>query len=1604
MASRSVAPGAALLRASRVFSIPPPLHQLTDPLSTTGRHTSDTATLPIPTHLAITTPQSSLAMGDWGLKRPLPLRSTTKSSTPLIRIAAMDTFEHITEFASAADHALSLRKWQEMGIPLSTPVPRKDTNFKNPDGSGKSVFEDEIDSTYRPQTAQKPGADAGDARWKFSGPWLAGQSNGEFNAYVQKEVRKRKLEFQNFLKKECALQMTRNLHAKGAENGIEEASPIVNPEDITEEQLRDYVKELRQDRLSLFTKIRNFLDLPPSPSKKFGPLELSMHMFDEEKSDLPQSQSPYAESGPPKTHPSAGLAYSRTASTIFNHPEFGPQRTATPIQARIVMPKGSGTGNFNPALGVGGFVTDVPIDDSSFNTKSPAIGSKPTTLQEGLFHFETEKEGGSKVYVQPKYATVDPKGRVVLRVAGADREAVAIKEGKGHELAALPVPAPTAIRPGGLTKNLRFDLEREMSPGGQLAPELPQDRLYYGFFWEFEICLVATWFANDDADNMRSLHFTEYWLSTTVADMSVSTSPTGNREAHIRSDNLSSLRQPAKKGRKPKWTPSRERAVGRLYLFSTLPTEDIVQVLEDKEEKWKPAEVSVIHKMNERVMGLEDGKAQRKFRRELVHSPTVELDGHLGSNMVAPPEYLSATIQAPDLTASNNLEDLPLDTFSETPIQDILAEAQDRPQRFPLISSHPQQDFGAGPAGISVEEFLEELVLPESWNNYQWSWQDESHSSGIYEARSTVRGVSVDSSLRRRLSKYSSLYVQAISRIVKVHSVAESSAVPSIAPAAWMSIASHDRPTSQAATIRPGIKHTSNNSRNLTIILSGAFLKLDHSKLWVSEKGLVTERAMIINPLTSLFSVDIQFVDMFRNTALHLLAARDAPFDTLFEVLKGGVDGNAKNTSGQSFLHLLSRGAVRDLANDQLYLNFVLRTLDSFNVKFSDCDVLGRSFFHRLSQAANTSINRLLTFGVHFLRAMPARDVAGWDVTHDPEIETQLQLNHGFYRFRSTRWAGRCIYEKNTLVGTSLPSIVEDHGPQTSFRPTSELMKMWLSGIPKSDNDQTISDLLPRIDDQNSRTTDGEAPLPTRITGAKGGLLFEHARLLETATIAMDEPTIEDSGGRNGLQCVAEVSLVIALKDPCSANNPRKRRARDSLSIPNVAAAHKDSQPKPMQFRYELVWNLINVGVDLNNYDRHGNTVLMAFIIHIFDGEDDKNLTKIFQALIQSGANVHWRNRQGETALHIAVRLGRKVATKILLESDANVHARTAEGKGVMAVGETHYFKAREDPKLYTSIKACMALCRDYGAVAAPTMVDEWLKSQQKQPTVPIRSSIMTSSSLGPLTTTFTPPPSCSSSFAHVYISTDPGGTGAFGGPVTTDGCLPSNYQDPYIYYYSPGICPSGYTTACSSWTALGPVTEMVVTCCPGFGYSYFCVGPPASVTWVATYRGCGSAFSTMSTAATWISDRSTFTFTWGYGDLNAFGVQIRFQSSDVAALTSTSASPSLTAQSFLPTPTSTPSTSTSTPLNSSTSGGGLSPGVSAGIGVGVALAVLILAGAIYMIFALGRRSGQRNDIDQADFKIEFPFAYIKNVSKEERDGESEKSRKASSRGDFTEF
>lgn len=87
----------------------------------------------------------------------------------------------------------------------------------------------------------------------------------------------------------------------------------------------------------------------------------------------------------------------------------------------------------------------------------------------------------------------------------------------------------------------------------------------------------------------------------------------------------------------------------------------------------------------------------------------------------------------------------------------------------------------------------------------------------------------------------------------------------------------------------------------------------------------------------------------------------------------------------------------------------------------------------------------------------------------------------------------------------------------------------------------------------------------------------------------------------------------------------------------------------------------------------------------------------------------------------------------------------------------------------------------------------------------------------GPLTTTFTAPASCTTATGLYQIWASNTFHFEQGPLASMADCFPSGYDAAATsQYYSPGICPSGYTTACSSTDVLSAaVTETAYTCCP---------------------------------------------------------------------------------------------------------------------------------------------------------------------------------------------
>lgn len=446
MSMRRLSPTANLLRTSRLFSLPPPLPRPNSDLTASANYESESATLPHPTHAAIETTNSSLGRGDWGLKRPLPLKSTTRTSTPTIHIDNVDSIDHITDFSSAADHVLTLRKWQELGIPLSMAESKTERASLQRERYPRSVFESTHDNTFQDHS------DPNKQRWKYRGPWLAGKTEGEFRHYVEKDVKSRRLDFKRFLRERLAEERTIARRREATETGQDSQGP--DSVAVSEEDVEIYVRHLRKDEDKLNKIVEEYLDLPR---------------------DRGTVMTSYDKKGPPTTHPSAGLSYLRTGSHIYNHPLLGPQEEPAPVQARVIRPQTTAAQKHDRALiGVGGVVAED--DRLSFTRDST-----------GLTGYNPDIPGGAKIYIRATRASVDPRGRIELftkrpRDRTSENVAKGYYHSEGPEIPQLPpaaagavqnreTPTLTRTKPGR-TREAGYGLEDLTAPksNGRAAP------------------------------------------------------------------------------------------------------------------------------------------------------------------------------------------------------------------------------------------------------------------------------------------------------------------------------------------------------------------------------------------------------------------------------------------------------------------------------------------------------------------------------------------------------------------------------------------------------------------------------------------------------------------------------------------------------------------------------------------------------------------------------------------------------------------------------------------------------------------------------------------------------------------------------------------------------------------------------------------------------------------------------------------------------------------------------------------------------------------------------------------------------------------------------
>lgn len=309
-----------------------------------------------------------------------------------MRVRALDTYEHVTDFESAADHTMTLEKFQELHMPMSLPSKVNYATSMMP--RHQSPFEANVDNTETSQGLTEPGA----KQYRHSGPWLAGLTEAEFAAYLN-QVRRQKPELLQKLRERFEAKRFAEIRKQAQDNG--EDLETLQSAQVTDEEFHTYIKSLRGDPFSLGPVIFDLLDLPSSPAVPSERIGRKYYQSPATK----LSTSEYAVAGPPKTHPSAGLSYTRSHALTYNHPQYGPQAFRRPVEARILRPKGRFRGRVSRAIaGIGG----IAVEDLNAMTFIDQ-GTPP-----GLTFFDATIPGGAKYWVTPIRASVDSEGRIGL--------------------------------------------------------------------------------------------------------------------------------------------------------------------------------------------------------------------------------------------------------------------------------------------------------------------------------------------------------------------------------------------------------------------------------------------------------------------------------------------------------------------------------------------------------------------------------------------------------------------------------------------------------------------------------------------------------------------------------------------------------------------------------------------------------------------------------------------------------------------------------------------------------------------------------------------------------------------------------------------------------------------------------------------------------------------------------------------------------------------------------------------------------------------------------------------------------------------------------------
>ena len=543
-----------------------------------------------------------------------------------------------------------------------------------------------------------------------------------------------------------------------------------------------------------------------------------------------------------------------------------------------------------------------------------------------------------------------------------------------------------------------------------------------------------------------------------------------------------------------------------------------------------------------------------------------------------------------------------------------------------------------------------------------------------------------------------------------------------------------------------------------------------HPLSWLTPTGELSHRARRV--LDDPSERHLSLRDCFNNTPLHLFAALEGYRDELFAMALGSPVATrcAVNTGSQTFLHVLNVEWFTDLSVSgeqrpsplKQLLAFVRDTTPSL---LSETDVYGRTFFHRAHSLLRDQslLTPLLSMCMSpsdpNLLAQQRRDAFGFS----PLSNTPLG---GEGPYLPPRRPGRPGSHSPPFTGTTTtpppPATnegafvayharlvqviqsaytnprVEDAAGRNGLHCLAEAIlhqqamdshRSSLLATATGRPPKRKADLLPP---ESPASPTGSGPSITAViatgptsTSTSNPIPASSFGTSTTTSSATESPLVTRLRHLEGLLSAASTSSTTPQPQP----QPHPQlQLQPSSSSPSSTTTSPSTIQTQTQLQFHLqpptpiptpITTTITTTTSAltNHYTTTGTPPIQAFTTHLPDSQDDKSksLSAIFDLLLRYGCRLELRNRQGETALLVAARQGRKTALTMFLERGANVHARDCYGRGILEIIDdtSQGREAKGDVALYARLEACRVLLtgrrRDWGVLDRPGVVDEWI-------------------------------------------------------------------------------------------------------------------------------------------------------------------------------------------------------------------------------------------------------------------------------------------------------